>query len=85
MHRTPNCSDHSSIVFEVKCMQNRNNLHGAKTPRLFGILGNTSIKSRMTVDADRGVNAEEININVIKAKVERTRAEALQASRLTIL
>lgn len=66
-------------------MQHGKNFHGMKTPRLFGIIGHTLVKSDVNADAEGGIVAEEININAVKAKVERTRAEALQASRLTIL
>ena len=58
---------------------------GTRTPRLFGIFNQASIKSDANDDVETGVVKEEININAVKAKVERTRAEALQASRLTIL
>lgn len=65
-------------------MQQEKNF-GIRTPRLFGILNHPSIKSDVNDDVEAGAITEGININAVKAKVERTRAEALQASRLTIL
>jgi len=61
-------------------MQHGKNFHETKTPHLFGILGRTTTKSHLNADADDGVVAEEININVVKARVDRMRAEAFQIS-----
>jgi hypothetical protein len=66
-------------------MQHGKNFHEIKMPHLFGILGRTSTKSHMNGDVDYGVVVEEVNINVVKARVDRMRAEAFQTSHFALV
>ena len=61
-------------------MQHGKNFHEIKMPHLFSILGRTSTKSHPNAGADDGVIAEEISINVVKARVDRMRAEVFPTS-----